>query len=338
MPEKIQKINLGRLGAIVQSSLCLITAVMITFLSREQLSNIYFPFMAAFHESFLAMILVGFSIFYILLGLGMINRCFGYFIGIIHCSLGIFTVIFRSLLIREIELSAVFSLLLVSVITVLMIFGWRSSSASRSKLSLKLLRIGFGIYFLFAFGTYPLSYVVGYWNRSSLELEELEPSKPFQRFFFNVDGFRQSAYYGELHGHSYFSIDARVFGASSPEEYFRYARDIAGLDFCSLTDHDSPNGIADYPELWRYINSLTEKYNEPGKFITFNAFEWTSGEGHHEIVRHWTHKNKWSIHNDHSIYGHRNIIFPGSKVPILPFSHNDPNIDTPEELWELMNP
>jgi len=39
--------------------------------------------------------------------------------------------------------------------------------------------------------------------------------------------------WGDLHGHSNLSD-----GSGSAEDYFRYARDIAGLDLAVLTDHD----------------------------------------------------------------------------------------------------
>ena len=33
------------------------------------------------------------------------------------------------------------------------------------------------------------------------------------------------------------------------------------------------------------ICDLADEYHEPGRFVTFKAFEWTSGEGHHEAIR-----------------------------------------------------
>lgn len=153
----------------------------------------------------------------------------------------------------------------------------------------------------------------------------------------------REAFFGELHLHTDYSIDAYVFGTHiGPEEGLRYARGEAvthpggypvqlpvPLDFAAVTDHseytgalamaddpDSPlrkkspltasllrfgtwaNGMDLYklltvsllkgmpletlqgPEVaghaWRQIVDLAARYDEPGKFTTFPAWEWTA--------------------------------------------------------------
>lgn len=66
--------------------------------------------------------------------------------------------------------------------------------------------------------------------------------------------------------------------------------------------------------IWKSYVELAEKYNEPGIFTTFVAYEWTL------------------IPNAQNL--HRNIIFKGTEVPALPFSAFDS--DKPEELWQWM--
>src|SRR5258708_1836407 len=44
-----------------------------------------------------------------------------------------------------------------------------------------------------------------------------------------------TAYFGDLHAHSALSDDA----TNPPEQFFRVARDVAGLDFVVLSDHDA---------------------------------------------------------------------------------------------------
>ncbi len=79
-----------------------------------------------------------------------------------------------------------------------------------------------------------------------------------------------SLYYGEMHGHSNLSD-----GIPTADEYFRYIRDVAGLDFAALTDHDH-GGVGKpelYGEKWEYIKEKVKAYNEPGVFSTLLAYE-----------------------------------------------------------------
>lgn len=72
------------------------------------------------------------------------------------------------------------------------------------------------------------------------------------------------------------------------------------------------------PELsasvWKKVVDNAEKYNEPGKFTTFVAYEWTSLPGQANM--------------------HRNVIFRDTKVPQVPFTALDS--DKPEDLWTAM--
>jgi len=153
----------------------------------------------------------------------------------------------------------------------------------------------------------------------------------------------REAFFGELHLHTDYSIDAYVFGTHiGPEEGLRYARGEAvthpggyqvqlraPLDFAAVTDHSEYTGalpMADDPEsalrqnspltagllrfgtwangfdlykvlsisilkgvpfttlqgpevagkAWQQIVDLVAKYDEPGKFTTFPAWEWTA--------------------------------------------------------------
>lgn len=114
-------------------------------------------------------------------------------------------------------------------------------------------------------------------------------------------------YWGDLHGHSRLSD-----GSGSPEDYYAYARDVAGLDVSVLTDHDG-HGILpldENPGLFEKIRTSTEAFNDPGRFVTFGAYEWTS----------WT-------------YGHKHVLFLDPAEAEI-FSFRDEQCDEPEELWE----
>jgi len=87
----------------------------------------------------------------------------------------------------------------------------------------------------------------------------------------------QSIYWGDLHGHTIFSD-----GTGMPEQYFDYARNIAGLDFAALTDHIE---MLD-PVREKMISDLTEKRNDPNHFVTIQAYEWSglpASGGNHNV-------------------------------------------------------
>ena len=69
---------------------------------------------------------------------------------------------------------------------------------------------------------------------------------------------------------------------------------------------------------WKKIMEAAEEHNEPGKFTTFNAYEWTVRNQEPESASY-----------------HRNVIFKSSKAPKRPFSSFD-SIN-PEELWNWMD-
>lgn len=113
-------------------------------------------------------------------------------------------------------------------------------------------------------------------------------------------------YWGDIHGHS-----AMSDGTGTPDEYFEYAREIAGLDFCSLTDHDAFGFIPLDAINWQCQLDRIKNHHKPGEFVIFPAYEWTS----------------W-------IYGHRNVYFksPNSQV----FSSSNQQFDTLPELWNAL--
>ena len=68
--------------------------------------------------------------------------------------------------------------------------------------------------------------------------------------------------------------------------------------------------------VWKSVVEIADKYNQPGKFTTFAAYEWSSTPDNRNL--------------------HRNIIFKDTKkVPALPFSSIDSN--HPEDLWTWMD-
>jgi Protein of unknown function (DUF3604) len=114
--------------------------------------------------------------------------------------------------------------------------------------------------------------------------------------------------FADLHGHSNLSD-----GTGTPEDYYRYARDVAGLDAAALTDHDHWGipFLDETPANWRRIEAAAKTFHDPGRFVTLLGYEWT----------HW-------------IYGHRHVLHFEDTAPLR--SSLDPRFDTPAELWAAL--
>lgn len=112
-------------------------------------------------------------------------------------------------------------------------------------------------------------------------------------------------YWGDLHGHSALSD-----GTGTPEDYFRYARDVAALDVSALTDHDhwGMQPLATHPDVWEGIRAQVRAFQEPGRFVTLLGYEWTN----------WIH-------------GHRHVLYFGDEGRV--YDSVDPAFDTPQKLW-----
>lgn len=111
--------------------------------------------------------------------------------------------------------------------------------------------------------------------------------------------------WADLHGHSHLSD-----GTGTPEDYLRYARDVAGLDAVALTDHDhwGTPFLDESPALWSRIVAATAAFHAPGRFVTLLGYEWTS----------WLH-------------GHRHVLWFADAGRIR--SSLDEATDDPAELW-----
>jgi hypothetical protein len=96
---------------------------------------------------------------------------------------------------------------------------------------------------------------------------------------------------GDWHRHTEFSYDGVRDG--SVEDMFRYARDVAALDWVVNTDHDSGNG-REYA--WWLLQKFTDAFQEPGQFTTLFGYERSVGYPH----------------------GHRNCLFARRGIQTLP--------------------
>ena len=89
---------------------------------------------------------------------------------------------------------------------------------------------------------------------------------------------------GEMHGHTNLSD-----GRPDIDTYFRNIRDLAGLDFAVLTDHDhggvgKPDLWEGSPSKWDVIKQKAAEYCQPGKFSTLLGYERDSYPFYNNLV------------------------------------------------------
>lgn len=127
-----------------------------------------------------------------------------------------------------------------------------------------------------------------------------------------------SVLFGDLHNHSgqTENVSIAACGAGQRNELFKYGRDVSGLDFFCLSEHDWQMDERG----WSELDELNEAFNDPGRFVTIPGFEWTS-----------------------SSYGHRNVYYRERGEPFITskessehFNRISPGAPTPEDLWSFL--
>lgn len=114
-------------------------------------------------------------------------------------------------------------------------------------------------------------------------------------------------YYGELHVHTAYSD-----GSGSFDDLYNLYKNVYRLDFLAITDHDALSAGHNHfsPGEWAYLKALNELYNEPGRFVTLNAYEWTH--------------STWSGRQDSTVrIGHKNVYFKGGEESPFFNHHGD---------------
>ena len=131
-------------------------------------------------------------------------------------------------------------------------------------------------------------------------------------------------YWGDVHGHTSISD-----GKGSLDDYFRYARDVAKLDFVMVTDHDFGNaGPWRMPKpTWALTQQKADQYTVDGKFVAVAGYEWTSQP------KYWTPEEPIFL-GPIQYYNHKNVYFP-SGVEYL-FSAKNPDYNSPNLLAEAV--
>ncbi len=85
-------------------------------------------------------------------------------------------------------------------------------------------------------------------------------------------------YWGDIHTHSALSD-----GTGTAEHSFYYARNVACLDYTSLTEHGEI--LSWFGHNFDVLEDATNVADEPGRFVTFQGIEWTQDStGHYTCI------------------------------------------------------
>ncbi len=120
-------------------------------------------------------------------------------------------------------------------------------------------------------------------------------------------------YWGDLHTHT--RLSDGDFGDIGPEDVYAFGRDVGRLDFLAITDHDYRRPIPDWK--WPRHREAAEAFYEPGRFVTFLAYEWSA-----EDMRY------------SDAISHKNVYYRTTDAPI--YSAWDPRYNTPDKLWAAL--
>ena len=146
-------------------------------------------------------------------------------------------------------------------------------------------------------------------------------------------------YWGDTHAHSGYSE-----GIGTVDQFMKYARDDARLDFVTHSEHDIWLDAGE----WELIRRATADYNEPGKFITYLGWEWTRHTrfgGHHNVLLREIEDQVPVSSLEYpvlsSLYAELHARHEADDVVVIPHAHNpgdyrqsDPQL---EPLVEMMS-
>ena len=122
----------------------------------------------------------------------------------------------------------------------------------------------------------------------------------------------EKLFFGDLHIHSHLSYDL----PGEPDELYLFARDVAKLDFVCFAENDATRFTGPLsPCDWERSRRLAETFNDPGRFTSFIAWEYTL----HRSPKY-----------PRSLDSHRCVVFPALDARIV--SWFDDSAPTPEEL------
>jgi len=111
-------------------------------------------------------------------------------------------------------------------------------------------------------------------------------------------------YFGDPHVHTQLHRDWEINEPDDLDLAYEFARDVTALDFVAITDHGS--WMTD--DEWQLNTEKAAQYDEPGRFVTFVAYEWEGTSLYPAMV---------GCPRDQKQYGHRNVYFSGDSGPLI---------------------
>lgn len=130
---------------------------------------------------------------------------------------------------------------------------------------------------------------------------------------------RERIYWGETHGHCGFSE-----GMGLVDDYFKFARDEARLDFVTLSEHDLWLDAGE----WEQMRRASVAFDRPGEFITYVGYEWTVDPafgGHHNVLFRDLHGVEPMTRHHHptlpELYRGIRAAYEPADVLIIPHAH-----------------
>jgi hypothetical protein len=109
---------------------------------------------------------------------------------------------------------------------------------------------------------------------------------------------KEKLYWGDIHTHTMYSD-----GRGSPEETYDFGKRVSAIDFCAVTDH----AFITTDRMWREIKETGNRYYQPGRFVTFLAYEWsgmTDVGGDHNV---YTTDTDFPLIRSYSYYNYENL-------------------------------
>jgi hypothetical protein len=130
----------------------------------------------------------------------------------------------------------------------------------------------------------------------------------------------QRLWWGETHGHV-----GLADGQGSPEGYYRYGRDIARLDFLTLSEHDTWTDDSE----WQMLQGMARRFLDTGTFTPILGYEWTADAavgGHHNVYFRTAAGRERVSHqrtlNLEELYAGLRKIHRPEDVLVIPHAHN----------------
>jgi hypothetical protein len=152
-------------------------------------------------------------------------------------------------------------------------------------------------------------------------------------------------YFGDTHFHTGSGTGNKTFTTSraggdhrghftTENEAYAYARDVMRLDFASAAEHDAPELTK---TVWQMCQAIADSFNDPGRFTTFFAYEWTASprEGHHVVV----YKDRGNTVFDQREYSTKPALWQAldkQAKPVLVIPH-DMWAQPDHGIWENIN-